>query len=324
MQFVLPKIYFVGFSEINMEGLESYLRDSGNEVFLESVEEARKAGISTAEILCSTFGKLCYKSLSEGKNLNITKVRSIEGNLRGCFDVGHGSIFEHVMFNFIISDCSRVFTHELVRHRIGTAFSQNSGRYIRLENISLVFDPILDGTQDLIRMHLKDTEYLVYKLECIKGLRRAPPVYPDCDYMQCIRSRMGGDKNWRSFQWIPNDAMDQVLKKKLTSAIRRIAPNGQANEMGFSVNLRSLRHTIMMRTGRHSEWEIRYIFEKLYLLLKDKYPTIFHGAREEIVDGIIEVSGMRTQPYEKTAEVLLDEISDEQLEVELRRRKISL
>ena len=36
--------------------------------------------------------------------------------------------------------------------------------------------------------------------------------------------------------------MDFARKKKLTSYLRRLLPNGQANEIFFSVNLRALRH----------------------------------------------------------------------------------
>lgn len=317
----LPKCYWVGYTEMNDSEVLRYLKDSGNEDFWASVVAAREKGITNAEIICSMFAKLCYKSLSVGKNINITRTRDIEDNLRGCFDVGHGSIFEHVGFNFIVADCSRVFTHELVRHRIGTAFSQNSGRYIRLEDIAIVFDPILDGCQDLILAHTKSTEDLVYLMECKKELRIPSPVEPNAKPEDCLSFRDKGVSNWRDYRWVPNNLLDFTFKKKVTSAIRRVAPNGQSNEIGFSVNLRSLRHTIMMRTGRHSEWEIRLVFQNLYLLLKEKYPTIFHGAREEKVDGIIEVTGMKTQPYEKTADVLLNELSVEQLEAEIKRRR---
>lgn len=287
-KFVEPKVYWVGYQKINESEVHRYLKDSGNEDFLESMEAARKAGLTDAEILCSMFAKLCYKSLSLGHNTNISKVRDIEDNIRNCFDVGHGSIFEHVNFNFIVADCSRVFTHELVRHRIGTAFSQNSGRFIRLDEIDIVFDPILNPIKNLCEEKRKYDEEWYAKAATAIGL----PVLTNFD-----------------------------KKKKITSALRRFAPNGQSNEIAFSVNLRSLRHTIMMRTGRHAEWEIRKVFEQPYLLLKKKYPTIFHGAKEEVIDGIIEVSGMKMQPYEKTADVLLSELSDEQLEAELARRR---
>ena len=148
-KFVEPKVYWVGYQKINQPELDRYLKDSGNDDFLKSMEAARKAGLTDAEILCSMFAKLCYKSLSLGQNANISRIRDIEDNLVNCFDVGHGSVFEHVNFNFIVADCSRVFTNELVRHRAGTAFSQNSGRYIRLDEIDIVFDPILNSIRDM-------------------------------------------------------------------------------------------------------------------------------------------------------------------------------
>ena len=288
-KFVEPKVYWVGYQNINEAEVRRYLKDSGNEDFLQSMGAAWKAGLTDAEILCSMFAKLCYKSLTLGHNENISRVRDIEDNIRNCFDVGHGSVFEHVNFNFIIADCSRVFTHELVRHRVGTAFSQNSGRFIRLDEIDIVFDPILEPIRDFcLEKQTYDEEWYKRAAEAI-GLK---------------------------------DIKNFTQKKKITSALRRFAPNGQSNEIGFSVNLRSLRHTIMMRTGRHAEWEIRKVFEQIYLLLKHAHPTIFHGAREEIVEGIIEVTGMRMQPYEKTDDVLLSELTDEQLEGELNHRRI--
>ncbi len=287
-RFVEPKVYWVGYQKINEAEVHRYLKDSDNEDFLESMEAAWKAGLTDAEILCSMFAKLCYKSLSLGHNANISKVRDIEDNIRNCFDVGHGSVFEHVNFNFIIADCSRVFTHELVRHRAGTAFSQNSGRFIRLDEIDIIFDPILEPIRNLCQEKQSYDEVWYHKAVEAIGLR---------------------------------DMKNFAQKKKITSALRRFAPNGQSNEIGFSVNLRSLRHTVMMRTGRHAEWEIRKVFEQIYLLLKNVYPTIFHGAKEEVVEGIIEVTGMLMQPYEKTADMLLSELTDDQLEAELAHRR---
>lgn len=286
-KFVEPKVYWVGYQQINEGEVRRYLQDSGNEDFLKSMEAARRAGLTDAEIICSMFAKLCYKSLTLGQNENISRIRDIKDNILNCFEVGHGSVFEHVNFNFIIADCSRVFTHELVRHRAGTAFSQNSGRYIRLDEIDIVFDPILKPIRRLCaEKQAQDEEWYKKAVEAI------------------------GLKDLKSFH----------QKKKVTSALRRFAPNGQSNEIAFSVNLRSLRHTVQLRTARSAEWEIRKVFEQIYLLLKDKYPTIFHGAREEIVEGITEVSGMKMQPYEKTADIFLSELTDQQLQEELARR----
>lgn len=291
---VTPDSYWFGYVEMNDAEVLRYLHDSGNDEFIDSITQARKNGITNAEILCSIFAKLCYKALTIGQNANVTRVRDIENNIRGCFDAGHGSIFEHVGFNFVIRNCSRIFTHELVRHRIGTAFSQTSGRYVRPIDehgngiLDIVFDPILEP----IKHHAHD---IITYLE-------------DKYAKMCDEIGINELKNFSE-------------KKKITSALRRFLPNGQSNEIAFSVNLRALRHTIMMRTSRSAEWEIRLVFYQLYSLLKDKYPLIFHGAKEEIHQGIPEISGMKMQPYEKTADLLLSEMTDEQLEQELQRRK---
>ena len=77
----------------------------------------------------------------------------------------------------------------------------------------------------------------------------------------------------------------------------------------------------MLRTSRHAEWEIRKVFAQAYFLLKEHHKTIFYGAKEEDVEGVVEITGMKMQPYEKTADVLLSELTDEQLEAELSRRR---
>jgi thymidylate synthase (FAD) len=86
-----------------------------------------------------------------------------------------------------------------------------------------------------------------------------------------------------------SEGLDFARKKKLTSALRRIAPNGQTNEIGFTVNLRALRFTILKRTDRAAEWEIRYVFNQVYQIAKKLVPTLFCDATEEQVDGLIEV-----------------------------------
>ncbi|KKN74272.1 hypothetical protein LCGC14_0392110 [marine sediment metagenome] len=274
MKEVTPKTYLIGCTGIAFEssdhGLWQYLCDTGNERFYDDyIKQARNDGLSDGEILCSFYAKLCYKALCVGDNPNITKTRDIKSNLEACFNAGHGSVFEHCWLNFVTTDCSRVFTHELVRHRIGTAFSQTSGRYVRLDSendMEMVIDPILEPVKYVIN-------------EIMDDLKRA--------YHTCVA--LLGIENIKDFD----------KKKKLTSALRRMLPNGQANEIGWSVNIRALRHLVMMRTSRHAEWEIRLVFNQVYDLIKAKFPLMFYGAQETSVDGLLEISGMKMQPYEE-------------------------
>lgn len=265
-KFVTPKVYLIGCTGIIHKGLTDYLADSGNEEFLESIASARVAGLSDGEILCSFYAKLCYASLTLGHNANVSRVRDIPDNLVATFRQGHLSVWEHCNLNFVARNCSRVYTHEQVRHRAGFAYSQTSGRYVRGESVDVVWDPILEPVREEAELLLSQIEFAYLRMVEKCGLY---------------------------------EMKDFDRKKKITSALRRFLPNGQANELGFSVNLRSLRHTVMLRTSRHAEAEIRSIYEQVYNLVKTRYPLVFHGAREEVVDGVVEVSGMRMQPYEK-------------------------
>lgn len=261
-KFVQPRVFLIGETKVDIVAVKEYLAYTNNLEFLPDFYQSLGQDGNIA--LCSLYAKLCYKSLTVGQNANITSTRDCKSNIENCFDHGHLSVFEHVQLNFVVTDCSRIYCHEQVRHRVGTAFSQTSGRYVRLDEIDLVFDPILSPVEE-------DIKDLIF--------------YIEQKYTEMVK-KLGLDAE-KSFD----------RKKKLTSALRRIAPNGQSNEMGFSVNLRALRHMVMLRTNRGAEWEIRLVFNQIYNLVKEKCPLIFYGAKEELVEGQIEVTGMNMQPY---------------------------
>lgn len=271
----LPKVYLMGLTQIDWDGLKEYLRDSGNEEFIESIEQAQAENCSQAEILCSFYAKLCYKSLKLGENKNLTRVRDIKSNFEGVIDSGHGSVLEHIQFNFVIRDCSRVFTHELVRHRVGTAFSQTSGRYVALDEIDIVLPPELENV------------YFDQAPEI--GGKPIKETWSVADDMRLLSDEIAVRAGlWRDMLIKPG--MSFADKKRLTSAMRRLAPNGQTNEIGFSVNLRSLRHILVLRTSRHAEWEIRYVFDQVYKIFKNRFTNLLYGLKIEEVEGLVEIT----------------------------------
>lgn len=262
---VQPKVFYLGCTEVDEDGLQQYLLSTGNGAFMEDYAKARNAGLSSGEALCSFYAKLCYASLTVGKNDNVTKTRSIVKNLEAVLESAHGSVLEHLNLSFVVSDCSRVYTHEQVRHRAGAAYSQTSGRYVRALPIAFVMDPILASVKEEVEALLEEVERRYRSI--------ADEVF----------------QNDETFE----------RRKKLTSALRRVLPNGQANEMGMTLNVRTLRHCLQVRTSRHAEWEIRTIYAQVYSELKKRFPLMVSDAREEVVDGIVEVSGMRMQPYDR-------------------------
>ena len=252
-----PVVSLVAQMCLSRDGIIEYLESTDNEDFIDTIDSSLADGLSEMEVLVSMMAKLCYKSLTLGHNSNITRVRDVRSNIEAAINSGHGSVLEHASMSFIVRDCSRIFTHELVRHRAGTAFSQNSGRYIRLDAIDLVVDPILTPVSNKLLQIAQYLEKEYAEMSELLGMNE-----PGIDFNR---------------------------KKKLTSALRRIAPNGQTNEIGFTVNLRALRFTILKRTDKAAEWEIRYVFNQVYRIAKDMVPTLFCDATETVVDGLIEV-----------------------------------
>jgi len=245
-----------------MGGITAYLEATGQSAFMDDWKQGRAEGLSGAECLVSMFAKMCYRSLVLGKNTNVTSTRNIRANLESVIKSGHGSVWEHVSLNFITTDCSRVFTHELVRHRVGVAYSQTSGRYCAIDDhLDLVFPPdhLTDEIRELLEAHRRTT------ITTAKNLQdRLIPV-----------------------------GADFATKKMMTSMIRRIAPNGQTNEIAWSANLRALRHMIEMRTSHHAEWEIRLVFNQVADIVKERWPMLMFGSKVEVVDGLAEYTNLR-------------------------------
>ena len=257
MEYVTPKIYHLASPSIDREGLQSFLEAIG-------APDWKTNAPSDQEEIIEVMGRLCYRSFAIGLNPNITRIR--EGNdvyLANIENSGHGSVIEHGMETYAIHNCSRVFTHELVRHRLGTAFSQESMRYVRIDELKFWFPKAFaDHPQVDLLKQLSD-EALRY----LEKLQRDFAIILDLD-------------NIKSFDY----------KKKLTSAMRRWAPDGLATAIGLSINPRAARWIVQMRTASHAEEEIRLIFGLIYNDLKTRYPNLYQDSFEEVVDGFPEVT----------------------------------
>ena len=111
-----------------------------------------------------------------------------------------------------------MFTHELVRHRAGSAFSQESLRYVRLTDIGFRVPPALEPVREQVLA-------IVEQLE---------------EFQVSAASELGIDEEGVPFH----------VKKEVTSALRRLAPIGLSTDIIWTANARTLRHVIEMRTRR--------------------------------------------------------------------------
>ena len=85
---------------------------------------------------------------------------------------------------------------------------------------------------------------------------------------------------------LDEDGAQFSRKKEITSAMRRIAPIGVATSIGWSTNIRALRHILEARTDPSSEEEIRLVFGKVGEIVSERYPVLFSDYEIEMVNGL--------------------------------------
>jgi len=206
------------------------------------------------QTLIEFAGRICYESYEPGLNPNVTRIREDPAEyFKNILLRGDGSILEHSFVSFAILNVSRVCTHEIVRHRVGTAISQESLRYVRPPEIKFWIPDELPAQQkEAMEAAVGDAERAYRILE----------------------------------KEIPWDKLSMDQKKRLTSAIRRILPDGLATNLIWSANHRTLRWVIEMRTDPSAEVEIRMVFNQIAEICIRDYPYLYGDfVTTELKDG---------------------------------------
>ncbi len=242
-----PQVFLVARTELLTENLMSYIASVGNPDWR---PEANAPG---GENLIEAAGRVCYRSWQsydpekpEGTNPNVERVRSgRQAYIENILAHEHGSVLEHVSVTFILKDVSRVFTHELVRHRSGMAYSQESLRYVRLDSLGFWFPKALAGHPEAEKKYREVVEFLEQVQRDLAGV-----------------FDIGGIKDFKK-------------KKELTSLFRRLAPAGLGTTIMVTGNLRAFRHIIAARTAEGAEEEIRLVVGEIARILKIEYPAVF-------------------------------------------------
>jgi thymidylate synthase (FAD) len=239
-----PSVFLVARPAIDLEGMRGYLEDVGGTSWLDMRVGEIDHDINPGQGIVEFAGRVCYRSWEPGLNPNVSRIRTDQreyfANLLRSF---HGSVLEHANYSFAMRKVSRVFTHELVRHRAGSAFSQESLRYVRLTDIGFRVPPALEPVRDQVIS-------LVEQLE---------------EFQVTAAETLGIDDEGVPFQ----------VKKEITSALRRLAPIGLSTDIVWTANVRTLRHVIEMRTAPGAEEELRLVFDKVARLMRDEAPDLF-------------------------------------------------
>jgi thymidylate synthase (FAD) len=134
---------------------------------------------------------------------------------------GHGSTIEHVTFTFAITGVSRTLSHQLVRHRAGVAFDQQSQRYVSFKK----------GTSTMMPQTIAEADPALRERyeEQIEGAVEM--------YGALLEAGIPGE-----------DA-------------RFVFPNASRTNLVMTANLRALIHMSGLRLCTMAQWEIRRLFQ---------------------------------------------------------------
>lgn len=261
-----PEVYLVGKQTAEDAELDRFLTDHG--VSWESDSEV------AAEVLTETAGRVCYMSFAKprpgGNSAYLTHIK----------EVGHGSVLEHAVWNFVITGVSRSLTHELVRHRAGWAYSQLSQRYVD-ESVAEYVEP------DIIA---NDPELHALWLDAV-GHAHAAYV----KLAEQLNTKLA-DPAAAAAAMLPPDTDRTTRRKAARQAARSVLPNATETKIFVTANARALRHFLESRGSAFAEPEIRKLAGKILDILQKDSPNLFADyTKVPLPDGTFELS----TPYQK-------------------------
>ncbi len=228
-----PRVYLVGRQDIDRSGIDRFLDEHGM-----AWQTDTEVG---GEQLAEAGGRLCYLSFGKGRKSNADYLGNIIAQK-------HGSVLEHAVWNFIIAGVSRSFTHELVRHRAGFAYSQLSQRYVD-ESIASYIEPDIIAEDE--RLH-------DVWLRAVQVSHQA--------YLTLVAGLMEKLA----------DMDDKTHRRKLArQAARSVLPNATETMIFVTANARALRHFIEMRGSEWAEVEIRKVALDILRIMQREAPNLF-------------------------------------------------
>jgi thymidylate synthase (FAD) len=93
-----------------------------------------------------------FRKAADGE-IDQAKMQRLISNV---IESGHGSTIEHVVFTFGISGVSRTLSHQLVRHRAGVAFDQQSQRYVTFKKAATMLPQTIAEADPAIRAEYEE------------------------------------------------------------------------------------------------------------------------------------------------------------------------
>lgn len=209
---------------------------------------------TASEEIVEVSGRVCYMSFGERQS-----PRTTPEYVSNLLAQGHESVLEHVSWTFLLAGVSRAFTHQLVRHRVGVAFSQLSQQYHE-ETQAIFVEP----------EQLKESPLALQAWrEAIAAARKSYTTILDS-----LAKVQGGDGLHLS---------KRELNRAVRSAARSVLPNATETKIVMTANARALRHIFKVRGSIPGDVEMRHVMAELFRLVQPQAPSLFADFHVEIL-----------------------------------------
>ncbi len=242
-----PRVYLVGRTSIDSDAVAEFLSDESSSWDTDSE--------NGSELISELAGRVCYLSFGDKQGR-----RSNRDYLANIIAMEHGSVLEHSAWNFIVTGVSRSFSHELIRHRAGWAYSQLSQRYVDESTANFVEPDIIASDPELHEVWWESVRasHDAYIRLAEKLSKKMEDEYPD------MARR---DK-----------------RKRAREAARSVLPNATETKILFTANARALRHFIEYRGAPDAEPEIRRVAIDVLHIMRIEAPALFSDYETSVLE----------------------------------------
>lgn len=219
------------------------------------------------EKLVAAAAKLCYSAVGVENIMDGLDDGKVDKFLGMLMDLGHESPIEHVSFTFGVEGVSRVLTHQLVRHRIGCSYSQQSQRYVKLEQFEYIIPPEIEKLP-------------AARQKFIEAMEADQKAYNE------LVELLIPEHYQRNIQEGKNEKQARSMAEKTAiEDARYVFPNACETKIVFTMSARALMNFFRHRCCNRAQWEIRQMAEEMLRQLKAIAPTLFKNAGPGCVAG---------------------------------------
>lgn len=235
--------------------------------------------------------RLCYSSASIEELRDKVTPENAEKFLNMILEIGHGSILEHSSITFGIEGVSRSLTHQLVRHRIGSSYSQKSQRYVSEGQFEYIIPKPIAKYDYLKEDYIRCMERLQ---EDYNQLTQGLLMEQIKEYVEAGRANEKLEE--AIIRKCDREEVIQLFKesdKKLYSKFEKIAienaryvlPNACETKIQVTMNVRALFNFFKERLCDRAQEEIRDMAFEMWKVCMEIAPTIFKYAVPTCVHG---------------------------------------